>query len=405
MPKKGQKNQKHPHKALAPATIRNLNTPGLYPDGNALYLRVSDTGAKHWVQRLTIAGKRRDLGLGSLKLVSLKEARELALENRKMARSGGDPLAERRRAAGIPTFEAAARTVYELHAPTWKTEKHRKAWLATLEEYVFHHIGPKRVDLIHSGDVLRALKPIWNAKPQVATKIQQRIGRVLNHCIAEGWRLDNPAENIQKALPKIPAHTHHEALPYTEVADAVRKIRAVNMIPSAKLALEFLILTACRSSEVRGALWDEIDLEACVWTIPAKRMKAGMEHRIPFSPRCLEILTEAEALRDTSGLVFPGTVHGRPLSEMTLHRTLKGQCIACVPHGFRTSFRVWAGEQTNIPREVCELALAHRIKDRVEAAYARSDLFEKRRKLMERWASYLASSASAEVIPINKNRA
>lgn len=393
----------HPEKVLTAAKVRNITAPGFYGDGQGLYLKVDPTGSKRWIQRLVIRGKRCDLGLGSVSLISLAEARETAIENRKIARAGGDPIAERRRAAGIPTFEEAAKKVHDLHLPTWRNEKHGKQWLATLTEYAFPHFGRKKVDAITSADVLEALSPIWTAKPETAGRTRQRISAVMKWCVAQGWRQDNPAEAISKALPKRSKTVKHRpSLPYQEVAGAISKVRGSDASDAAKLALEFLVLTASRSGEVRGAMWKEFDLQAKVWTVPGERMKAGKPHRVPLSPRCLQILKQAEKLRDDTGLVFPGTKAGKPLSDATLSKLLRDLGIQCVPHGFRSSFRVWAAEQTNIPREVCEFALAHVIKDKAEAAYARSDLFEKRRKLMDSWAQYLSSTGSAKVTQLRK---
>lgn len=394
---------KHPEKALTAAKIRNISEPGFYVDGHGLHLKVEPSGSKRWVQRLMIRGKRCDLGLGSAALVSLAEARETAIENRKIARAGGDPIAERRRASDIPTFEEAAKKVHDLHLPTWRNEKHSKQWLATLTEYVFPHFGRKKVDAITSADVLEALSPIWTAKPETAGRTRQRISAVMKWCVAQGWRQDNPAEAISRALPKrSKAVKHRPSLPYQEVAGAISKVRDSEASDATKLALEFLVLTASRSGEVRGAKWEEFDLQAEIWTVPGERMKAGKPHRVPLSPRSLHILKQAEKLGDKTGLVFPGTKTGKPLSDATFSKLLRELGIPCVPHGFRSSFRVWAAEQTNIPREVCEFALAHVIKDKAEAAYARSDLFEKRRKLMDSWAQYLASTGSAKVARLRK---
>jgi integrase len=323
--------------------------------------------------------------------VSLVEAREAALENRKMARAGQDPLAARRFQSAVLTFEAASRKVHDLYLPTWRNPKHGRQWINTLSEYAFPHIGTKRLDTITSADVLSALAPIWNSHPETARRVKQRIGTVLKWAMAQGWRTDNPAEAISKALPKHDRSKvlHQRALRYDGVADAIERVRASDASVSSKLALEFIILTATRSGETRCATWDEFDVEQAEWTIPANRMKAKRPHRVPLSPRCLDILKEAKPLSNGIGYVFPGTKKDKPLSDATLSKLLRELGIDAVPHGFRSSFRDWAGEQTNFPREVCEFALAHVIKDKAEAAYARSDLFEKRRKLMNTWAQYL----------------
>jgi len=390
---------RHPEKRLTAATVRSQRQAGFYADGQGLYLKVDPSGAKRWVQRLVIQGRRRDLGLGSATVVSLADAREAALGNRKQARSGDDPLAARKNFNAVLTFEAAAQKVHDLHLPTWRNPKHGKQWASTLREYAYPHFGTKRLDTVTSADVLSALSPIWNSHPETARRVKQRIGTVMKWSIAQGWRTDNPAEAISKALPKHDRSKvkHQKALPYANVANAIQRVRASDASLSTKLALEFIVLTATRSGETRGALWSEFDLENAEWTIPGERMKAKRPHRIPLSQRCLEILKDAKKLSDGASYVFPGNTKGNPLSDTTLSKLLKELGVAAVPHGFRSSFRDWAGEQTNFPREVCEFALAHVIRDKAEAAYARSDLFEKRRKLMNTWAQYL-SMAKANVV-------
>jgi integrase len=387
---------RHKEKSLTAATVRNLHQAGFYADGQGLYLKVDPSGAKRWVQRLVIQGRRRDLGLGSASVVSLADAREAALQNRKLARSGGDPFASRK-LVEVMTFETATQRVHDLHLPTWRNPKHGQQWINTLTEYVFPHFGKKRLDIVTSADVLAALSPIWNSHPETARRVRQRIGTVMKWAIAQGWRSDNPAEAISRALPRHDRSKvkHQKALPYSDVADAIKQVANSNARLSSKLALEFIVLTATRSGEVRGALWSEFDVNKAEWTIPGERMKAKRPHRVPLSPRCLEILKQAEVSKsDTSEFVFPGNVDKKPLSDTTLSKLLKELKVDAVPHGFRSSFRDWAGEQTNFPREVCEFALGHVIRDKSEAAYARSDLFEKRRKLMDAWAQYLMLSRS-----------
>lgn len=384
----------HREKRLTAATVRSLTAPGFYGDGNGLYLKVDPSGAKRWVQRLVIHQKRRDIGLGSASLVSLAEARERALEQRKQARAGDDPFASRRASEAIPTFADAAQKVHDLSAPTWRNAKHGQQWLNTLQTFVFPFFGSKRMDAITGADVLTALTPIWNTHPETARRVKQRIGTVMKWAMAQGWRADNPAEAISKALPKHDRSKvkHRAALPYQQVAGAVARIQRSDAGIATKLAFEFLILTATRSGETREATWNEIDLANAEWIIPSARMKAKRAHRVPLSPRCIAILEEAKALkRGGDDLVFPGTKEGKPLSDMTLSKLMKELGIAAVPHGFRSSFRDWAGEATAHPREVIEFALAHVIKDKAEAAYARSDLLSKRRSLMENWESYIRS--------------
>jgi integrase len=380
-----------PEKTLTAQFVRTIMEPGKYFDGHGLYLRVDRSGSRFWVQRITIKGKRCELGLGSPSLVSLTEVREQALQNHKLARSGGDPMQARREAEAILSFEQAARKVHALHKPTWRNPKHAAQFITTLETYTFPRIGKLKVGDVTTSDVLAVLTPIWTTKPETARRVRQRIGTVMKWAIAQGWRQDNPAASIAEALPKHDrTKQHRKALPYQRVAECIDAVKASGASPSTKLALELLVLTATRSGEVRLATWEEFDLDdGPTWTIPASRMKMKKPHRIPLSERAAEILQEARKLSDGSALVFPGTNQGKPLSDMTLSKLVKELGFDADVHGFRTSFRTWAQEQTNFPREVAEAALAHAGGDAVEQAYARSDVFEKRRKMMESWAGYL----------------
>ena len=393
---------KHPEKRLTSTFVRKASKPGRYYDGNGLFLKVDPSGAKRWGQRLVIHGRQRTLGLGGCALVSLAEAREAALANRKIAREGGDPLAQRRRTTNIPTFEAAAATVIELHRHGWRNEKHAAQWEATLRTYVYTRLGQRSVADISTADVMAVLMPIWNEKPETARRVRQRISTVMKWAVAQGYRGDNPAgDAIGAALPRHNGKTkrHHRALPHGEVAVAIETVRNSRAGIAVKLAFEFLILTAARSGEIRLATWDEIDTDAATWIVPAARMKAGLEHRVPLCNRAMAILNEARAIADGSGLIFPGTRTGKPLSDMTLSKLMRDLGLDGVPHGFRSSFRDWASELTHTPRDVMEAALAHTVRDKVEAAYNRTDLFERRRTLMDQWAAYLDSD-SGTVVPM-----
>lgn len=387
---------RHREKVLTAATVRAIRKPGLHADGNNLYLKVDDNGAKRWVQRVTIKGKRRELGLGSAKLVSLAEARDLALANLKAARSGGDPIADKRQASAILTFKEASEKVHALDAPHWKNEKHAAQWISSMREYVFPNFGDVRITDVGSGDVQRTLEVIWADKPETARRVKQRIGRVFKWAMAQGWRTDNPAETAAVGLPRHDRSKvrHHPALPYSDVPRAIQTVSGSAAAAATKLAFEFLVQTATRSNEVRLATWGEVDFERALWIIPKERMKAKREHRVPLSHRCIAVLRQAQALRDEPGaanLIFPGSKPDKPISDMTLSKLMKELKIAAVPHGFRSSFRDWAGESTAHPREVIEFALAHTIKDKAEAAYARSDLLVKRKKLMDDWSEYLTT--------------
>ena len=373
--------------------------PGFYCDGHGLNLRVDPSGARRWVQRLVIRGRPRMLGLGGYPLVSLAEARDVAFAHRKQARAGGDPLTEKRHAQHVPTIEEAAAAVLEQQRSGWRHERYERDWPRSLRAYAFPRIGAVPVSDVTTADVLAILTPIWHDKPETARRVRQRIGAVMKWAIAMGYRPDNPAgDALGQALGRQRAIVQHmRALPHGEVADALATVRTSRALVTTKDAFELLVLTAARSGEVRLATWDEMDLDAAVWTIPAARMKAKRDHRVPLSGRALEILHDARRRSDGSSLVFRSP-RGKPLSDMTLSKLIKELGIAAVPHGFRSSFRDWAAEQTNTPREVVEAALAHTAQNPTEAAYARSDLFERRRLLMNDWAAYL-DGENGQVVP------
>ena len=396
---KGRKKGRHPENALTVSFVRAVAKPGRYCDGNGLYLQVDPSGARRWVQRLRVHGRDRTLGLGGCALVPLAEARAKALDNRRLARAGGDPLARGRAAAGVPSFADAAQTVCALHRPSWRSAKHAAQWLTTLERYAFPRLGARPVSAVDTADVMAVLTPIWHRKPATAQRVRQRIGKVMLWAVAQGWRADNPAgEAVGAALPRRngAAARHFPALPHGEVAAALAALRASGARPAVRLALEFLVLTAARSGEVRAAEWREMDRGGAVWSVPAERMKSKRAHRVPLAGRALEVLAEARAL-DDGELVFPGARRGRPLSDSTLLKTLRALGLDTVVHGFRSSFRDWAAERTDAPHAVMEAALAHAVRDRAEAAYARTDLFGRRRALMERWAVYVSDNPDARI--------
>ncbi len=373
------------------ASVRPGPKTSRYGDGNGLYLVVTPTGGnggKSWVQRIAVGGVPRELGLGSVRDVPLREARRRALENRRTARAGGDP--SRRRENGMPTFAHAFDAVIALRRSSWKDPDAMEArWRSSMERYVLPRIGNRRVDSINPADLLAVLQPIW-APLDEARRIRQRIGLVMRWAVARGYRPDNPAGDIlAAALPQVSRKaTPRLALPHGEVSRALEKVRQSSAGPGVRFAFEAMVLCAVRPGEARRATWDEVDLESAVWTIPASRMKAGRAHRVPLSPQALAVFREARAIRD-GALVFPSRKPGVPIDKRTLARLTSRLGIGAHPHGFRSSFRDWAAECTTAPNSVMEAALAHQVGDRTEAAYARSDLFGRRRALMRRWAEYV----------------
>ena len=376
---------------LSVRKIREINQPGLYGDGNTLFLRVAPGGSKQWIQRLTIYGKRRDIGLGGCGWVTLAEARETAFENRRVARRGGDPLAEKRQ-ANVPLFREAARQTYQSLRPRWRNKKVASNWMQQLERHAFNRLGDLPVNRIDKEDVLAVLTPIWSGKPETARRVRRCIRATLQWCQAHGHTNFNAAgEAIDGALPRMAAvKAHFRALPYKELPVALRTIEASGASLPSKLALQFLIHTAGRSGEVRGATWSEVDLGEGIWRIPGERMKAGAEHRVPLSAPAVDLLERAGKLGDGNEFVFPSPVRqDRPLSDATLTKVLRitGLASNATVHGFRSSFRDWCAD-TGQPREIAEAALAHTVGG-VEGAYFRSDLFERRRALMESWSEFL----------------
>ena len=371
--------------------IRSLKTPGRHPDGDTLYLVVSRSGYRSWIQRLVIRGRRHDMGLGPFPAVSLAEARQRAYNNRVLARSGGDPMSDKQAAARVPSFETLARQHIAENSSSWRNLKHRAQWLTTLEVYAFPSLGGLRVNEITRRHVIETLTPIWTTKQETAKRVRQRIRSVMDRAVAMEYVDYNPAgDAINAALARQPrALAHHRALPYGELPAALRAARDSGAGTAAKLAFEMLALTACRSGEVRRMTWDEVNLQEATWTIPGTRMKAGRPHRAPLSHRTLAILGEARRLDNGSGLVFPAPLSGGVLSDMTFILLIRRLGLDFVPHGLRSSFRDWAAEKTNARHDVVEAALAHTVGNATEAAYFRSDLFELRRALMDEWSAYL----------------
>jgi integrase len=379
-------------------SIRAIKKPGYHADGGGLYLQVTASGARSWIYRYSSSGGRRhEMGLGGYPDVTLKAARDKAAEMRILRTAGRDPLqvrrSERAGRTGSVTLVEAADAYITAHAPGWRNAKHGQQWRSTLATYVFPSIGSMAVKDIETSHVTMVLEPIWLTKTETATRVRQRIEAILDWATARGLRTgENPARwrgHLDKLLARptrVRTVQHHAALPYADLPTFSAELAEQEGV--AARALAFCILTASRTGEVIGARWDEIGAD--VWTIPAARMKSGREHRVPLSEPARQIVDEMRRLaRDGDVFVFPGGRARKPLSNMAMAAVLKRMGRGGITaHGFRSSFRDWARESTNFPREVAETALAHVLKDKVEAAYARGDLLDKRRELMDAWANY-----------------
>lgn len=384
---------------LSARQVSTIKTPGMFADGAGLYLQVTGSGAKTWIFRFQIAGRRRDMGLGALSTVTLAEARQKAQDAHQLVAAGIDPIEHRARqeaavaleSAKLMTFRECAEAFIRTNRPGWKNEKHADQWTTTLATYAFPVLGELPVAGIDTGLVLQAVEPIWHRKTETASRVRGRIEAVLDYAKVRGFRSgENPArwkghlDHILPAKGDVAKVGHHAALPYADVPGFWPKLQAQDGMGAR--ALELCILTATRTGEVLGARWDEIDLERRVWTIPAGRMKAGAEHRVPLSEPAVTLLRKMQAVR-VNDLVFRGQ-HEKPLSNMAMAMCMRRMKVDATPHGFRSTFRTWVAECTTVPDAVAEAALAHTIDDKVVAAYQRGDLFEKRRELMEAWGRY-----------------
>ena len=387
---------------LSPRKVATAG-PGKYEDGGGLRLVVAPSGAKKWVLRLTIHGKRREMGLGSYPATSLGAARERAAEYRAITVQDKDPFSARAAKVVLtPTFTSCAARYIRAHRRGWKNAKHARQWVSTLKTYARPKIGDKAVDSITTEDILAVLSPIWISKNETAKRVQGRIENILDFATAHQYRDDvNPARwrgHLDKLLAKpsrVKQVRHHPAMPHEQVQAFMAELTQNHT--SSALALRFLILTAGRTNEVLLAKWAEIDLASAVWTIPAERMKGRREHRVPLSDAALALVTNLPRVRGNPNL-FPGSRQDAPLSNMALLQLMRGMGYGVggakgdyVPHGFRSSFRDWSGEVSSFPRDVAEMALAHVIENKTEAAYRRGDLFAKRRQMMQEWADYIGS--------------
>lgn len=387
---------------LSAQTVARNTKPGLYSDGGGLYLQITKAGVKSWLFRYMRNGKARGMGLGPLHTISLAEARTRALACRKQILDGGDPLetkeakqaSQKASEAKKKSFMECADSYIEAHRSGWKNEKHAAQWESTLETYAEPIFGTLPVAAIDTALVMKVLEPIWTTKTETATRVRGRIESVLDWATVRGYRSgENPARwkgHLDHLLPKrskVQKVVHHPALPYADAPAFMKALRTHG--GTAPLAFEFLILTATRTNEAINARWDEFDMTNRVWTIPAGRMKAEKEHRVPLSRAAIDIL-KAQQMDSEGDYVFPGQRNGSPLSNMVFLQLLKRmERTDITAHGFRSTFRDWVGETTQYPREVAEAALAHTVKNKAEAAYARGDLFAKRAKMMQDWADYL----------------
>ncbi|MDX0513334.1 DUF4102 domain-containing protein [Sinorhizobium medicae] len=376
---------------------------GMLGDGGGLYLHVKPSGAKSWAFIWKQEGKRNEMGLGSYPTVKLAKARALATEHRQAVAEGRNPIIERRKEA-VPTFGVCCDKFLASMEGQWRNEKHRAQWRMTLNEYA-KQIQSKQVSDVGTDDVLKALSPIWQEKPETASRLRGRIERVLDYAKVRGWRTgENPAlwrGHLKSILPARQRLTrgHHAAMPYRDIPAFIQQLRGKDAM--AARALEFLIFTAARSGEVLGATWAEFDLENAIWTVPANRMKAGKEHRVPLSTRALAIVKVLYETR-ISDFVFPGQREKKPLSNMAFEMLMRRMSAgASTVHGFRSAFRDWAGDCTSFPREVAEQALAHRVGDATERAYRRADALDKRRKLMKAWEGHCCVVAGEKVVKLH----
>ena len=384
--------------ALSAARVKTLKAPGVYADGNGLCLKVKDTGAKSWFQRVSIGGRRANIGLGSFPQVSLADARQAAQDNARAIAQGRDVLAEKKQAKAdakkpkIPTFKEAAEIVIQMQEATWTSVRSADQWHQSLRDYVYPAIGAKAIDEITSGDVLKVLSGIWVEKPTTGKRVRNRLEKIFDWSIASNYRQDNPAgKQVVLALPKVRTEVkHHAALHYSEFPAAYRRISESEFKPVYRQLLHFIFLTGCRSGEARAAEWTEIDWTANVWTVPANKAKSRREHRIPMSNQAMELLRDAWESTGGEGLVFQSPRTGRVIQEDTLTTFLRKGDYGFVVHGARSSLRDWMAECTSASWAVAEACLAHAVGSTTARSYARTDYLSERTTIMQQWADYIA---------------
>jgi integrase len=392
---------------LTALDVRQMSTTGLYPDGSGLYLQIGPTGTKSWILKFQLNGRSRAMGLGSLHVTSLSQARDARDDAHRLLRDHVDPIEARKaerqqkRLASTKTmsFKEAATLCIAAREKGWRNHRHIRQWPETLATFVYPTIGNLSVEAIDTGLVLKVLEPIWTTIPETASRVRGRIEVILDWAKARGYRQgENPARwrgHLDMILPKkskVRAVEHHPALPYAQIGTFMVELRRIDTVGAR--ALEFAILTAARSGEVLGATWNEIDLTNRLWVVPGKRMKSGREHRVPLSDAAVAVLRQMEMIREGDE-VFPGRTRGHLPKRALLLAVYRAGHRDCTVHGFRSSFRDWAAERTNYPSELAEMALAHNVGSKVENSYRRSDLFEKRRRLMADWATFCATLPAA----------
>jgi len=385
---------------LKPRTIQTVRKPGLHSDGGGLYLSVSKTGAKSWTYIWIKQGKRRQMGLGGLNGVPVDVARAKALKARQLVAQGRDPIKERKRQV-VKTFEECAAELINTLKPSWKGKKSLEQWTRTVEVYCVDLL-PMDIEAVDTEDVLKALKEIWQEKPETARRVRSRTARIIDYAISKKWRkADNPARwknHLENLLTPQGKRGHFAALPYQLIPKLIGALH--DKYATSALALEFTILTAMRTTEVLEAVWTEIDFDKKLWIVPAERMKGGEQHEVPLTSRLLEILKEQNELNNT-GFIFSGMRKGNPLSNMAMSKMLKGLTVEkCTVHGMRSSFRDYCGDMTNFPREIAEAALAHKVGSKVEQSYRRGSALEKRRQLMQLWCDYCNGNIKSTVVKI-----
>lgn len=403
---------------LTARKVETLKTPGLFADGNGLYLQVTAAGAKTWIFRFQIDGRRRDMGLGSAGIVSLADARQVVLDARRMVRDGLDPIEARNAAkaaaavqiARATTFRECAEAFIEGNQAGWRNDKHAAQWSSTLKTYAFPVIGDLPIEAVDTTLVLKVIEPLWSMKTETASRLRGRIETVLDYAKVRGLRAgENPArwkghlDHVLPAKGDVAKTVHHASMPYAELPAFWPLLQAQDGLGAR--ALEFAVLTGTRTAEVLNAPWSEFDLEAAIWTVPGARMKAGIDHRVPLSGPAMALLRKLAAIREND-FVFAGQRPNRPLSQMAMLMVLRRMKAGVTAHGFRATFRTWIAERTAYPHEVAEAALAHTQGDKVVAAYQRGDLFEKRRRLMEEWASFVTTpGAKGDVVALRRRDA